>query len=261
MEDTRECFVIMPFGDAEGYDKGHFSRVYEHLIKPACEQAGFKAVRADDTSKANVIIVDILQKIYRCDMAICDMSSRNPNVFYELGFRQAFNKKTVLIKDRRTDMPFDISGIRTLTYNESLRIDEVENTVPAIAKCLEETYRAEPGEASSLLQLLSVEKPAALPEKVVLSQDSSMILSAIKELNSKIDILSNPTTDAFVPLPNGEVAKLGDELYLVVNGNHEEIGKLIRVTQDKLFVKNRNGVISSVDRQGSVYMSLTIYPF
>ncbi len=64
MEDTRECFVIMPFGDAEGYDKGHFSRVYEHLIKPACEQAGFKAVRADDTSKANVIIVDILQKRY-----------------------------------------------------------------------------------------------------------------------------------------------------------------------------------------------------
>ena len=128
MEGKRTCFVIMPISDAEGYEKGHFSRVYEHLIKPACEQAGFDPVRADDTSKANMIIIDILQKILECDMAICDLSSRNPNVFYELGFRQAFNKKTILIKDIKTAMPFDISGIRTLTYNENLRIDEVKKT-------------------------------------------------------------------------------------------------------------------------------------
>ena len=34
-EDKKECFVIMPISDAEGYDKGHFTRVYEHLVKPA----------------------------------------------------------------------------------------------------------------------------------------------------------------------------------------------------------------------------------
>ena len=125
-EDKKECFVIMPISDAEGYDKGHFTRVYEHLVKPAVIEAGFEPMRADDTSKANFIVVDILKQILESDMAICDLSSRNPNVFYELGIRQAFNLKTVLIKDIKTTMPFDIAGIRTLHYNENLRIDEVK---------------------------------------------------------------------------------------------------------------------------------------
>jgi hypothetical protein len=35
----KKCFIIMPISDQEGYEKGHFSRVYKHLIKPACEKS------------------------------------------------------------------------------------------------------------------------------------------------------------------------------------------------------------------------------
>ena len=31
----KTCFVIMPISDVDGYEKGHFGRVYEYLIKPA----------------------------------------------------------------------------------------------------------------------------------------------------------------------------------------------------------------------------------
>ena len=41
LEYKKKCFVIMPISDAEGYDKGHFTRVYEHLIKPAVIAAIF----------------------------------------------------------------------------------------------------------------------------------------------------------------------------------------------------------------------------
>lgn len=34
-------------------------------------------------------------------------------MFYELGFRQAFDKKTVLMIDDKTIRPFDISAIRS----------------------------------------------------------------------------------------------------------------------------------------------------
>ena len=50
-EDKKKCFVIMPISDAEGYDKGHFTRVYEHLVKPAVIEAGFEPMRADDRSE------------------------------------------------------------------------------------------------------------------------------------------------------------------------------------------------------------------
>lgn len=109
----KRCFVIMPISDVDGYSDGHFDRVYKHIILPACQQAGYEAIRADATAKSNVIIIDILENALNCNIAICDLSARNPNVFYELGFRQAFDKKTVLMIDDKTIRPFDISAIRS----------------------------------------------------------------------------------------------------------------------------------------------------
>jgi len=44
----------MPISDPEGYDKGHFKRVYEDLIKPACRSAGYDPIRADDVLETNL---------------------------------------------------------------------------------------------------------------------------------------------------------------------------------------------------------------
>lgn len=255
---NKKCFVIMPISDADGYDKGHFNRVYEYLIKPACEEAGFEPIRADDTSKANMIMVDVLHKILECDIAICDLSSRNPNVFYELGFRQAFNKKTVLIKDSKTMMPFDISGIRTLPYSESLRIDEVKKTIPEIAKYITETINAEDKDVNSLLQLLSVEKPAALPEKVNLSQDSRMILNAIRELSDKFEVYSNQAP--YIRLNNNELVALGETVYDKMNG-HEELGEVIKITPTNIVVNSQNGSRISINRNSKKFSDLTTIPF
>ena len=136
----KKCFVIMPISDTDGYDNGHFTTVYNHLIKPAVMDAGFESIRADDTLKTNIIINSIIQSILDSDIIVCDLSSKNANVFYELGLSHAFNKKVVLIKDNATNIPFDISGIRVLSYNRSLRIDEVNKSIPEISKCIADTY-------------------------------------------------------------------------------------------------------------------------
>ena len=60
--------------------------------------------------------------------------------FYELGLSHAFNKKVVLIKDNVTNIPFDISGIRVLSYDKSLRIDEVDKSIPEISRYIADTY-------------------------------------------------------------------------------------------------------------------------
>ena len=245
----------MPISDAEGYDKGHFTRVYEHLIKPAVIEAGFEPVRADDTSKANFIVVDILKQILECEMAICDLSSRNPNVFYELGIRQAFNLKTVLIKDNKTIMPFDIAGIRTLSYSENLRIDEVKKAIPEMAKCIKETYNADNKEVNSLLQLLAIDRPAVLPEKITLSQDSNLILNEINKLHARIDILGMNNT---IVLPSGESDTVGDTLY---NDRGKEVGILVGETPFAIILKNEKNEIIQIPKQSPLGKELTKYPF
>lgn len=34
----KTCFVIMPTSDHPDYAPGHFKRVYEYIIKPACKK-------------------------------------------------------------------------------------------------------------------------------------------------------------------------------------------------------------------------------
>lgn len=86
-----KCFVIVPMATSiSGYDDGHFKRVLDELIKPACEQAGFAPYAAEtSTAGGELIMADVLRQLLAADMVVCDMSARNPNVFYELGLRKA----------------------------------------------------------------------------------------------------------------------------------------------------------------------------
>lgn len=252
----KTCFVIMPISDVDGYEKGHFDRVYKYLIKPACEAAGYRVDRADDTSKTNMIIVDILQKAVKYDMAICDISSRNANVFYELGFRQAFNMKTVLIKDKKTVMPFDISSIRTLSYSETLRIDEVEKGRAEIQKALEETEKADSNDVNSLINLLSINK-AEIPKQQDLSVDTSIILNAINDLKIKSSTIDNTY------VINNEKVSIGDEVWFSTDGSNflDKTATFWGITDDSYVLKLFDGNIIFVDKKSKQGKSLTTPPF
>lgn len=158
-----ECFVIMPISNQNDYEDGHFTLVYEDIIKPAIQANNMKPIRADETKNTNLIQLDILRRIIETPIAICDMSSKNPNVFYELGMRQAFDMPTVLIKDDETTAPFDISGFRYITYNKNMKHREVQRAVEELTKCINETYlkKDDKSEINSLIRLMELTTPAS----------------------------------------------------------------------------------------------------
>jgi hypothetical protein len=163
---TPECFVIMPISDQPGYDSGHFGKVYEDIFKPACTLAGYKATRADDVKQSNLIHLDILKRVVHSPMAICDLSSRNPNVLFELGLRQAFDKPTILVKDEETPDIFDIAPIRYTTYHRALRYREVLADQKAVAEAIRSTRDStgQPHNVNSLIRLLELSAPAKITE-------------------------------------------------------------------------------------------------
>ena len=81
----------------------------------ASDTAGFKSVRADEVRQTNLIHLDVLQKLIESPMAICDLSSRNPNVLFELGLRQAFDKPVVLVQESPPESP---GGVHSLDSRE-----------------------------------------------------------------------------------------------------------------------------------------------
>lgn len=175
----------MPISDADGYLTDHFNRVYDFLIKPSCENAGFFPKRADDTLRTNVIAIDIIRQIVNADMVICDLSNRNPNVLYELGIRQSFGKPVTLIKDERTTRIFDIQGIRDIEYDSSLRIDTIKDKVNEISKTLINTYESDE-QYNSLIGVLGIE-PAIIKTKTEISRDTEIILRNLSELQMRMN--------------------------------------------------------------------------
>jgi hypothetical protein len=181
----KTCFVMMPFTTPPAYDLGHFDRVYEHVIKPACKQAGFEPDRSDDSLHTHVILLKMLQRILDADMVLCDLSAKNPNVMYELGIRQAFDKPVTLIKDDRTERVFDTGVLSDVVYAADLRYDNVVAAVGAISARLKATYEHREEEDNSLIRLLK-RRPAAVPQGQPVSADTGVILDALSELSRRI---------------------------------------------------------------------------
>ncbi|MCI1683956.1 MAG: RagB/SusD family nutrient uptake outer membrane protein [Bacteroides sp.] len=106
------CFVIQPF--SEKYDER-----YEDIYKPAIEnETGIAAYRVDKDPEVTNLIEAIEQHIKESVICFADISEDNPNVWYELGYARALNKKVVIICDesKRSSLPFDMAPLATIFY-------------------------------------------------------------------------------------------------------------------------------------------------
>jgi hypothetical protein len=155
----------MPISDTDGYDKGHFSRVYEDIIKPAVANTDFSVTRADEVKETNFIHLDILKQLIDAPIAICDLSSHNPNVLFELGIRQAFDKPVVLIREEGTPKIFDIGPLRYLEYSKKMKYHDVLRTQAELTESINATKEAKgkQGNINSIVRLMALSNPAAIP--------------------------------------------------------------------------------------------------
>lgn len=164
-KDNKNCFVIMPIADCDGYEKGHFAHVYNDIIKPAIEKTEFSAIRADEVKETNLIHLDILRKLIDAPIAVCDLSTRNPNVLFELGIRQAFDRPVVLIQEKGTPKIFDIAPLRYLEYSKEMKYHEVIESQKSLQEAIEATKGVEndAGNINSIVKLMALSSPAIIP--------------------------------------------------------------------------------------------------
>src|SRR5437763_1129910 len=98
------CFVIQPF------DNDRFDKRYEDIFAPAIEAAGLEPYRVDRDPSATIPIEQIEEGIRRADACLADISTNNPNVWFELGFAIASGKPVILVCEHQPDrrFPFDV---------------------------------------------------------------------------------------------------------------------------------------------------------
>jgi hypothetical protein len=110
-----KVFVIMPFSEP-------FGPLYRDVILPVARKLGFEVVRVDEVVGPGLIISDIQRQIESSHAVVAEVSTPNPNVFYELGYADALRKPAVLLvrEQEGQAMPFDIRGSRAIFYDDSI---------------------------------------------------------------------------------------------------------------------------------------------
>ena len=75
-------------------------------------------VRADtEIFGAGKIMDQVWSGISAAKVLVAELTTRNPNVFYELGLAHALKKPVVLISSNEADVPFDLKHIRVIYYD------------------------------------------------------------------------------------------------------------------------------------------------
>src|SRR6266540_7264987 len=119
MSTRAHAFVAMPFGSKPGPDGKliDFNKVFDAYIRPALEDAGLTAFRADEEMRAGDIRTDMFQELLVADLVVADLTIDNPNVWYELGVRHALRARgVVIVCGGKVTTAFDLYTNRKLRY-------------------------------------------------------------------------------------------------------------------------------------------------
>ena len=129
------CFVIQPF------DSGKYDKRFNDIYKPALEQVGIEPYRVDQDPAVEVQIDAIENGIRDATICLADITTNNPNVWYELGFAFASGRSVIMVcSDERPDggFPFDIQHRTVIKYSADSPSDfeKLRNDITKRAKAL-----------------------------------------------------------------------------------------------------------------------------
>lgn len=164
-----DCFIIMPITTpvssvaTYGGDVDHFKHVLNHLFVPAIMKVDLDPI-PPVAAGADIIQAKIIKNIEEADLVLCDMSTLNPNVFFELGIRTAVDKPVCMVKDDVTEtVPFDTSIVNYHTYDSSLAAWLLENQVKTLANHLKQVLKA--GDGNPLWRYFGLSTRAKFSDK------------------------------------------------------------------------------------------------
>jgi hypothetical protein len=198
----RRCFVIMPFRD----DLNYFYLYLQGYLK---NRHGIQCERGDHRVLTMPLREKIKRSIQEAEVIIADISGRNPNVFYELGLADAYDKQVVLItQDEAQDIPSDIRHLEFIRYNlgqhleflsrldnalHHVFVDRYEPLFHQALRLLEE-FNAQSGSKSAAasleefqIRVIQAEQAQSIPESE--SELRAFLIPKIIRENTDIEVM------------------------------------------------------------------------
>lgn len=193
------CFIMQPF------DRGAFDKRYDDVFAPAIQDAGLDPYRVDRDPTVSIPIDEIESGIRRSEICLAEITTDNPNVWFELGFAIAVPKDVVLIcsEERKSRFPFDVQHRSIIKYKSEAPQDfqELREAIKVRIVALRNKQR-QIGTASKIAPVtdtkgLSQHETVAL---VTVMQNSFISLEGVSAYTVKEDMNNAGFTDIAVSL-------------------------------------------------------------
>jgi O-acetyl-ADP-ribose deacetylase (regulator of RNase III) len=192
------CFVIMPFGEKTDVDGVtiSFDEIYERIIQVAitgepmrrANGPELECIRCDRIAQAGWVHRLMISEICDAEVVIVDLSTLNPNVFYELGVRHALRRNvTVLLCRKGTKTPFNIAGFNYIPYDPT-HLDDLQSVQTQIANFVVNGLRT--GHRDSLVYEVLEEHGWEGPPPIQLNREPARVFVPRNLRGTRIVILT-----------------------------------------------------------------------
>jgi len=244
LEDIKIGYV-MPIAKTEGYPETHWNDVMR-IIDDTIIDIGIKKGRiVSDGGAITTIHSRIVNNLNEDHLIICDVSSRNPNVMFELGMRIAFDKPVIIIKDDATEYCFDSGTIEHIGYPKDLRhglVNKFQDKLEAKIKATYEEYIKSNDKKNSpiLKNFGSFDKGDIQLDEISANEALIQDIQVIKNTLVRLQMTSSPSKN--------EYTGPSDEDYLV-----RSKGGMTRINIKKIIRNKRNIVLEWLENRNVQY--------
>ena len=169
----RVCFVVGPIGEPDSEVRIHADWFLEEIVEPVIKELdGFEVIRADKIAAPGMIDAQVIGHLLESEIVVADLSSLNPNAFYEIGLRHMIQKPIIHMQLADDKIPFDVSLYRAIKFSRTRPSDirrAKDDLRSALKAVLAENYKVDNPVTRARGQI-SLELQASPPEKVLNDQ-------------------------------------------------------------------------------------------
>lgn len=194
-KDKKFIGLVMPISDNEDYNNGHWNevkRIIEDSLEQYKKEEGIDLhyqIVSEAKSSERIIQKNIVNNLYKADLVICDVSSKNPNVMFELGMRLAFDKKVIIIKDEITSYNFDTNPIAHINYKKDLNYVNIKSFQAELINAIKNSMLDGTARGGYLDSFADIEVQNISTKSVNEEDALNIILKELKYMQGDISIL------------------------------------------------------------------------
>lgn len=197
MVENNACFFISAIGEPGSEEREHTDEVFEHLIKPALEGSQYKPIRSHEVADSEMITNAVVEYLVESPLVVADLTYDNPNVFYELAIRHAYNKPFIQIMRNDEDIPFDLANTRTVHYGDSMgAVRKAESEIEELIQKVDNNEKSFENPVTVAENIKNL-KESTDPEE----QSMAKMMEDISDLKSELTTIEKVVTDPEELLP------------------------------------------------------------